>query len=217
MLNLGQLLGSGIFSVPGVVLDSVGSVGLFLSFWAIAPVFALGSWRILLALFGLICLSSQSLCSPTRNLLASFPDDPAQKLYFSSRLIHAQDSLCLPLSPLLRFSFRACSSCDYCWVAITLFGTRFSATNSVVFAQYTLSFFDLPITDFSQTVLAVGVATFSVAGSDSRQSPTCFSHLILVVAISTKWSLRAVNALSLFKVLSLVLLVHLFPSQDEAL
>jgi len=44
MLNLGQLLGSGIFSVPGIVLDSVGSVGLSLAFWAIAPVFALGSW-----------------------------------------------------------------------------------------------------------------------------------------------------------------------------
>jgi hypothetical protein len=44
MLNLGQLLGSGIFSVPGIVLDSVGSVGLSLSVWAIAPVFALGSW-----------------------------------------------------------------------------------------------------------------------------------------------------------------------------
>jgi amino acid transporter len=64
----------------------------------------------------------------------------------------------------------------------------FSASNSIVFAQYTLSFFDLPITDLSQTVLAVGVATFSAA----------------VVATSTKWALRAVNALSLFKVLSLV-------------
>ncbi|TFY83294.1 hypothetical protein EWM64_g724 [Hericium alpestre] len=39
-LNLGQLLGSGIFSVPGVVLNSVGSVGLLLTFWLIAPVFA---------------------------------------------------------------------------------------------------------------------------------------------------------------------------------
>lgn len=47
MLNLGQLLGSGIFSVPGVVLDSLGSVGLSLSFWAISPLFALGSWLML--------------------------------------------------------------------------------------------------------------------------------------------------------------------------
>jgi len=42
MLNLGQLLGSGIFSVPGVVLNSVGSVGLSLSLWAISPIFAFG-------------------------------------------------------------------------------------------------------------------------------------------------------------------------------
>jgi hypothetical protein len=42
MLNFGELLGSGIFSVPGVVLGSVGSVGLSLSFWAISPMFAFG-------------------------------------------------------------------------------------------------------------------------------------------------------------------------------
>jgi len=44
MLNLGELLGSGIFSVPGVVLNTLGSVGLSLSFWAISPIFSLGSW-----------------------------------------------------------------------------------------------------------------------------------------------------------------------------
>ena len=42
MLNLGQMLGSGIFSVPGVILKSVGSVGLLLSFWIIAPLFSFG-------------------------------------------------------------------------------------------------------------------------------------------------------------------------------
>lgn len=43
MLNLGQMLGSGIFSVPGVVLNSVGSTGLFFLAWILAPVFALGT------------------------------------------------------------------------------------------------------------------------------------------------------------------------------
>ena len=42
MLNLGALLGPGIFAVSGVVLASVGSVGLLLSFWVLAPVFAYG-------------------------------------------------------------------------------------------------------------------------------------------------------------------------------
>ena len=36
------MLGSGIFSVPGVVLNSVGSVGLFLIAWILAPLFAYG-------------------------------------------------------------------------------------------------------------------------------------------------------------------------------
>jgi hypothetical protein len=43
MLNLGQLLGSGIFSVPGVVLNSVGSIGLSLLLWAVTPMLALGT------------------------------------------------------------------------------------------------------------------------------------------------------------------------------
>lgn len=42
MLNLGQMLGSGIFSTPGVILNSVGSIGLLLLFWVLAPIFAYG-------------------------------------------------------------------------------------------------------------------------------------------------------------------------------
>ncbi|KAI0254963.1 hypothetical protein BJV78DRAFT_1151812 [Lactifluus subvellereus] len=49
-------------------------------------------------------------------------------------------------------------------------------------------------------VLALGVATFSVGGNDSNVLPRIF----LVVAASTKWSLRAVNALSIFKIQSLL-------------
>ncbi|THH00278.1 hypothetical protein EW145_g7108, partial [Phellinidium pouzarii] len=40
MLNLGEMLGSGIFSVPGVILNSVGSIGMFFLAWTLAPVFA---------------------------------------------------------------------------------------------------------------------------------------------------------------------------------
>jgi hypothetical protein len=98
--------------------------------------------------------------------------------------------------------------------ALSLLVISFSASNAIVFAQYTLSFFNLPITDLSQTVFAVGVTTFSVAGRSPKQTSARHAHLISVVAISTKWALRAVNALSLFKVLSLVLLVALclFPT-----
>lgn len=46
MLNLGQMLGSGIFSVPGVILNSVGSTGLFFLAWILAPVFAYGSSQV---------------------------------------------------------------------------------------------------------------------------------------------------------------------------
>ncbi|KAI0033073.1 amino acid/polyamine transporter I [Vararia minispora EC-137] len=43
MLNLGGLLGPGIFAVSGVILSSVGSVGLLLVFWLIAPMFSIAA------------------------------------------------------------------------------------------------------------------------------------------------------------------------------
>ncbi|TFY70469.1 hypothetical protein EVG20_g2536 [Dentipellis fragilis] len=137
MLNLGQLLGSGIFSVPGVVLNSVGSVGLLLTFWLIAPIFAFSLWR------G-SGISGASIPPPRFLVPTAF--------------------------------------------AVTSVLLSFSATNSVVFAQYVLSIFDEPVTEFNQTALALAVATFCVG----------------LVGFSTKWSLRVVNFLTAFKVLSLV-------------
>ncbi|KAF8638245.1 hypothetical protein AX17_002267 [Amanita inopinata Kibby_2008] len=40
MLNVGQMTGSGIYAVPGVILHSVGSVGMLLLYWILAPIFA---------------------------------------------------------------------------------------------------------------------------------------------------------------------------------
>lgn len=45
MLNVGQLLGSAIYSVPGVILNSVGSTGLLLVYWIIGAAFALGMYH----------------------------------------------------------------------------------------------------------------------------------------------------------------------------
>lgn len=46
MLNVGQLLGSAIYSVPGVILSSVGSIGLLLVYWIIGAAFALGMYHL---------------------------------------------------------------------------------------------------------------------------------------------------------------------------
>ncbi|KAI9511833.1 amino acid/polyamine transporter I [Russula earlei] len=151
MLNLGQILGSGIFSVPGVVLDSVSSVGLSLSFWAISPIFAL---------FALLSYTE---------LASYFPRRSGAEVVFLEQA-YPRPRFFVPTT-----------------FAITTVLLSFSAANSVVFAQHALSLFNLPITGFNQTMLAVGVTTFSVS----------------VVAISTKWSLRAVNVFGIFKVLSL--------------
>lgn len=42
MLNLGEMLGSGIFSIPGIVMRSLGSVGMFMLAWVLAPIFTFG-------------------------------------------------------------------------------------------------------------------------------------------------------------------------------
>ncbi|KAI9833449.1 MAG: hypothetical protein M1819_003607 [Sarea resinae] len=39
-LNLGQMIGTGVFSTPGTIFDEVGSVGLALLFWALGAVIA---------------------------------------------------------------------------------------------------------------------------------------------------------------------------------
>ncbi|KAA1467530.1 amino acid transporter [Dentipellis sp. KUC8613] len=152
MLNLGQLLGSGIFSVPGVVLNSVGSVGLLLTFWLIAPIFAF---------LALLAYSELASMFPQRS--------GAEVVYLEQA--YPRPRFLVPTA-----------------FAVTSVLLSFSATNSVVFAQYVLSIFDEPVTEFNQTALALAVATFCVG----------------LVGLSTKWSLRVVNFLTAFKVLSLV-------------
>lgn len=140
MLNLGQLLGSGIFSVPGVILNSVGSVGLLLSFWIIAPVFAF------VALFVYTELSSL------------FPHRAGAEVVYLEQA-YPRPRFLVPIT-----------------FAVTSVLTSFSATNSVVFAQYVLSLFDIPVTGFRQTTIAIAMVTFSVGGTTYHHMfPSFFS------------------------------------------
>jgi hypothetical protein len=41
-LNLSRLLGMGIYSTPGVILDSLGSVGMSLIFWVLGSLISFG-------------------------------------------------------------------------------------------------------------------------------------------------------------------------------
>ncbi|KZO90750.1 amino acid transporter [Calocera viscosa TUFC12733] len=75
--------------------------------------------------------------------------------------------------------------------AITSTLLAYHAVASIVFAQYWLTIFGLPITPNSQTVVAITVTTITSA----------------IAILSTKWSLRIVNVFSVFKVLSLAFVV----------
>ncbi|KAG0695133.1 amino acid/polyamine transporter I [Suillus ampliporus] len=155
MLNLGQILGAGIYSVPGVILNSVGSIGLLFVFWLLAPLFALG---------GLMVYSEYASMYPKRS--------GAEVVYLEQA--YPRPQFLVPVA-----------------FAVTSVLLSFSATNSIIFAQYALTIFDVPITPARQTAIAITVCTVGVA----------------FVGLSTKWSLRAVNFLTGLKVLSLVFLV----------
>ncbi|KAG6809798.1 hypothetical protein H0H92_014701 [Tricholoma furcatifolium] len=75
--------------------------------------------------------------------------------------------------------------------AVTAVLMSFSASNAVVFAQYTLTALEIPLTDFNQTLTALLVVLVTVG----------------VVAVSTKWSLRLVNFLTIVKIMSLAFMV----------
>lgn len=81
---------------------------------------------------------------------------------------------------------------------------RFSATNSIVFAQYFMAFFGIHPTSTRQTILALAMVTFALSGSFPCSDRILQMELIvyIVPAFSTKWSLRVVNTITTVKVLS---------------
>ncbi|KAI5122270.1 hypothetical protein M0805_002351 [Coniferiporia weirii] len=155
MLNLGEMLGSGIFSVPGVILNSVGSIGLFLLAWILAPIFA---------------AAGLSLYTELGNM---FPNRSGAEVVYLEQAYPRPRSL-VPVS-----------------FAVTTVLLSFSATNSIVFAQYFMAFFDIQATSFKQTALALMMVTFALS----------------VVAFSTKWSLRVVNVITAVKVISQIMVI----------
>ncbi|TFK27132.1 amino acid transporter [Coprinopsis marcescibilis] len=155
MLNIGQITGSGIYSVPGVMLSSVGSIGLLLLYWLITPLFAFAG----LSLY--------------TELASMFPHRSGAEVVYLEKAY-----------PRPKFFV----STIFAVIAVL---TSFSASNAIVFAQYFLAAFDVQITAWNQTITALAVVLVTVGS----------------VGISTKGSLRAVNILTTFKMLSLTFIV----------
>ncbi|RDB26314.1 High-affinity methionine permease [Hypsizygus marmoreus] len=155
MLNVGQILGSGIYAVPGVILSSVGSVGMLFVYWILGPIFAFAG----LALYS--------------ELAAMFPHRSGAEVVYLEQAYP-------------RPKFLVSSS-----FAVTTVLMSFSASNAIVFAQYTLTAFGLPVTGHNQTCVALAVVAITIGG----------------VGLSTKWSLRAVNVFSVVKIISVAFMV----------
>ncbi|KAF8233205.1 amino acid transporter [Tricholoma matsutake] len=155
MLNVGHITGSGIYATPGVVLNSLGSTGLLLLFWALAPFFAFA---------GLSLYSELASMFPHRSgaevvyLEQAYP----RPKFFVSTLF-----------------------------AVTAILMSFSAGSATIFAQYSLTAFDVPVNAFNQKLLALAVVFVAVGG----------------VGLSTRWSLRIVNLLTFLKIISLAFMV----------
>ena len=164
MLNLGQMLGSGIFSVPGVILNSVGSVGMLLLFWVLAPVFCFGaSFFQLLDALETDHLRVEAGLAVYSELASMFPDRSGAEVVYLEQA-YPRPRFLVPVSfavttVLLSYVLNSLSA----FIIPTHF-RRFSATNSIVFAQYFMTIFDIPITACRQTYIGLAVITCAVAG-----------------------------------------------------
>lgn len=122
ILVISRVIGSGIFATPGVIVKSVGSVGLSLTLWILGAIIAACGLAVGLE-YG--CM---------------LPRSGGEKVY-------------------LEFTYRKPR-----FLASTLVATQavllgFTASNCIVFAQYTLYAFDIEATDFLRKSLAVGLLT----------------------------------------------------------
>ncbi|KAJ4352486.1 low-affinity methionine permease [Didymosphaeria variabile] len=122
IIVISRVIGSGIFATPGVIVKSVGSVGLSLSLWVVGAVIAACGLAVTLE-YG--CM---------------LPRSGGEKVY-------------------LEFTYRKPRFLASTLVAVQAVLLGFTASNCIIFAQYTLFAFDVEATDFRRKSLAVGLLT----------------------------------------------------------
>ncbi|KAF2451271.1 hypothetical protein P171DRAFT_347138 [Karstenula rhodostoma CBS 690.94] len=122
IIVISRVIGSGIFATPGVIVKSVGSVGLSLSLWVVGAIIAACSLAVTLE-YG--CM---------------LPRSGGEKVY-------------------LEFTYRKPRFLASTLVAVQAVLLGFTASNCIIFAQYTLFAFDIEATDFRRKSLAVGLLT----------------------------------------------------------
>ncbi|KAL5385810.1 hypothetical protein DPSP01_004590 [Paraphaeosphaeria sporulosa] len=122
IIVISRVIGSGIFATPGVIVKSVGSVGLSLSLWVLGAIIAACSLAVTLE-YG--CM---------------LPRSGGEKVY-------------------LEFTYRKPRFLASTLVAVQAVLLGFTASNCIIFAQYSLFAFDIEATDFRRKSLAVGLLT----------------------------------------------------------
>ncbi|CAI6342232.1 unnamed protein product [Periconia digitata] len=122
ILVISRVIGSGIFATPGVIVKSVGSVGLSLTLWVVGAIIAACGLAISLEYGSML------------------PRSGGDKVY-------------------LEFTYRKPRFLASTLVAVQAVLLGFTASNCIVFAQYTLFAFDIEATDFRRKTLAVGLLT----------------------------------------------------------
>ncbi|KAF1950114.1 hypothetical protein CC80DRAFT_427544 [Byssothecium circinans] len=122
ILVISRVIGSGIFATPGVIVKSVGSVGLSLTLWVVGAIIA-------------ACGLAVSL-----EYGSMLPRSGGEKVY-------------------LEFTYRRPRFLASTLVAVQAVLLGFTASNCIVFAQYTLFAFGVEASDGWRTGLAVGLLT----------------------------------------------------------
>ncbi|KAA8623743.1 Methionine permease [Pyrenophora tritici-repentis] len=122
ILVISSVIGSGIFATPGVIVKSVGSIGLSLTLWVVGAIIAACSLAVSLEYGSML------------------PRSGGNKVY-------------------LEFTYRRPRFLASTLIAVRAVLLGLTASNCIVFAQYTLFAFDIKATDFARKSLAVGLLT----------------------------------------------------------
>ncbi|KAF9036189.1 amino acid permease-domain-containing protein [Panaeolus papilionaceus] len=152
-MNICAMVGSGIYSVPGMMYKSLGAVGPNLIFWFITPFFALA---------GMCVYEELASLSPLRS---------------GAEVVYLEQAYPKP-----RYLFP---------LVYAMTNILSGPSIVVIFAQYFLSAIELPITQFNQSV-AYLLTVLLIA--------TCAS-------LSTKFTLRLINLMTILKVACLLFVV----------
>ncbi|KAK6436792.1 hypothetical protein LTR95_007016 [Oleoguttula sp. CCFEE 5521] len=169
-LNIGQMIGTGVFSTPGSILTSTGSVGVSLMFWLVGFVVSMAGLALYLEL-----ASYFPARSGMRNVIAySSPMVGRLTIYSGAEVVYLEQAFPRP-----RYFFPVA-------FAVQSVLLSFSSSNAIVLAQYIFRMAGHTATPWEQKGVAVaGYTVVTLLGIYSNRLSLLLSDIIGFIKVST--------------------------------